>query len=405
MFKKIRGWLEAERNFLYAALGFAFLLRLAFVLKTGTGGLSPDAGDWMSSGWAIAAGSGFGNSWRPPGYAFYLAGVFSVFGKSIMAAKVLNAVLGTATVLFTYLTAKALLNPGTARIAAALTSFYPYLIAYTGDLISETFLAFIISAAVLAVVKTAQNAAWKNLALTGVLIGCAGLTKSVVLPFFLLACGWLWWQTGRFRTGFLVGVFTLLTIAPWTLRNYFHYDKGYVMPVSTPWFSLYGSACDEALLNETTGDLLKGPGQKSVDQFLPPDWAAVAALPLPERDKYCKEKALGWIKDNPDKFTWLLYKRFIHFWRLYPVIAYGWEKAAAMATSGLYIPLAAIGFFLALPAFKKTSLLLALFASYTAVHLFFVVTLRYRVPIDPYVIMLAAYALSEGYGRLLRRPA
>ncbi|OGR60589.1 MAG: hypothetical protein A2X34_03070 [Elusimicrobia bacterium GWC2_51_8] len=69
-----------------------------------------------------------------------------------------------------------------------------------------------------------------------------------------------------------------------------------------------------------------------------------------------------------------------------------------MATSGLYLPLAAIGFFLSLAAFKKTSLLLALFATYTLSHIFFTTTLRYRIPIDPFLIIFAAYSLDRAYG-------
>lgn len=403
MIKKIKYFLNTDGHFPLTLFLFALGLRLAYVLLLPEGKLSPDAYDWMETAWSVAQGQGFGGSWRPPGYAFFLAGVFSVFGKSIVAVRAIQALLGALTCLLTYKTGTKIFSETTGRIAGVLAAFYPYFIAYTGDLISETFLTFMLALTVYHVVKTAESPSWKNLALTGVLIGLTGLTKSVTLPFFMLAGAWLWWRTGKFRAGFMAGLFALLTIAPWTLRNYFHYDKSYVMPVSTPWYSLYGSSCDEALQNELTGDVLKGPGVRQIDQLMPPDWEYATALPLPERDKYCKEKALGWIKNNPDKFGWLLYRRFLHFWRLYPVIAHGWEKAAAMATSGLYIPLAAIGFFLSLPAFRKTSILLLLFAAHTAVHLFFAVTIRYRVPIDPYVIIFAAYAIAEGYSRLTAR--
>ena len=403
MIKKVWNWLDSEKNFLYSLLGLSLLIRLVYVLSLPAAKLSPDAFSWIDLGWSIAQGRGFGGSWRPPGYAFFLASIFLIFGKSVVAARVIQMLLGGLTCLLTYKIGKNIFSETTGRIAGALTVFYPYFIAYTGDLLSETFLTFMLALTIFHVIKTAEKTSWKNIALTGFLIGLTGLTKSVVLPFFMLACVWLWWRTGKFRTAFLVGIFTLVTITPWTMRNYFHYDNSYVMPVSTPWFSLYGSSCDEALLDESTGDVLKGPGVKQIDQFMPPDWGRVAALPLPERDKYCKAKALGWIKNNPGKFSWLIYKRAVHFWRLYPVIAYKWEKIAAMATSGLYIPLAVIGFLLSLPAFRKTSLLLALFVSHTAVHLFFAVTMRYRVPIDPYVIIFAAYAAAEGYGRLTSR--
>ncbi len=403
--KKTLEWLGSENNFLGAALGVSFLLRLAFVIKTGEGGLSPDSHDWMRIAWGIASGEGFGDSWRPPGYAFYLGGVFAIFGKSVIAAKLMNVLLGTATVLLAYLTADRLFNRRTARITAVLMSFYPYFIAYTGDLLSETFLTFMISASVYAVARTADRPSWGNMAATGALMGLTGLTKSVVLPFFVLACAWLWWRTRSFRTGFATGVFVLLTIMPWSFRNYFHYDKAYVMPVSTPWISLYGSNCDNAFWTEMRGEQDRPQPDDDVKPAIPPDWEYLQTLPLPERDRICREKVTHWLENNPDKFLALVGLRFAHFWRLYPMMAYRWQKYAAMATSGIYIPLAALGLVLAWRRYPGVWLLLSIFSAYTAVHVFFVVTLRYRIPIDPFIIMAAALALDAVWKRLKHEQA
>jgi 2-polyprenyl-3-methyl-5-hydroxy-6-metoxy-1,4-benzoquinol methylase len=399
MMKKITAWLEPEKNFLLAVLGLSALLRLAFVIKTGNGGLSADAYDWMRVGWSVATGQGFAGTWRPPGYIIYLAGVFSVCGKSVIAAKIMNVVLSTATVLLAYLTARTLFGVRTARITAALMSFYPYFIAYTGDLLSETFMTFMIAAAVYAVVRAAEKASWGNLAAAGVVMGLTALTKSTVLPFLLLACAWLWWRSGRLRAPLTAGLFTALAIMPWTLRNYFHEGGSYVMPVSTPWYSFYGSCSDAAIRVEMMGE----QDSPQVATIVPENWEYVSNLPAKERDRFCKEKSLEWIRANPYTFTYLLYSRVLHFWRLWPMMAYRWQKYAAMATSGVYIPLAFAGMLLSLREFKRSALLIGLLAAYTAVHLLFVVTLRYRVPVDTYVIMFAAYALAGAAGLLRRR--
>ena len=397
---KLPVFLSSNVNFLWALFLFALVIRLAYVLPLPLDRLSGDAYDWIRIAWAIAQGQGFGDSIRAPGYAFFLAGIFSIFGKSIVAARVIQAIMGAVTCVFLYWTGKKIFTETTGRIAGILVSFYPYLIAYSGDLFCETFLAFMLAGTVYQIVKTGETPSWKNIAIAGVLMGATGLTKAVALPFFMLACAWLWWQTGKFRLGFLTGIFTLLTITPWALRNHYHYGNYSIVPINAPHalgYSLYTSCCDEALLNEAVGDNLKGPGIKPIDQFLPPDHAYTQSLPLPEREKYYMEKSISWIKANPDKFLWVVYKRLIHFWRLYPMIAYKWEKAAAIATSGLYLPMAALGAFLSLAAFKKTSLLLALFASYTLLHIFFTTALRYRIPIDPFIMIFTAYALDRVY--------
>ena len=401
--KALAAWFHDERRFLAAVIGFGLLLRLALVLKTGAGGLSPDSGDWMRIAMSVASGDGFGGTWRPPGYAAFLAAIFFVFGKSVIAAKLANVALGGATMYLAYRIALALFDRTTARVTLVMTSFYPYLLAYTADVLSETLLTFMIAASVLALVMAAEKPIMRRLAPAGLICGLTALTKSVVLPFFLLAGVWLWVRTRRISAPLLVALFGALTLAPWSLRNYFHYDSSYVMPVNTPWYSLYGSTCDEALADASKGEITKGAGVPEYNQFLPADWEAVGAMPIPERDKYCKKKVKAWISANPGKYARLLALRLKHFWRLYPIIAYGWQKAAAMATSGIYIPLALVGIFLARPFIGRASLLLALFAAHTLVHLFFAVTLRYRVPIDPYVMMFAAFAMTEG-ARRLRRP-
>lgn len=387
--------LKDDKKFVWFIFIISLIIRLVYVLPLSPDKLSPDAYNWMNIAWSIATGHGWGDTWRPPGYALWLGIIFSVFGKSILIARIFNGLLGSITCVIIFLIGKKIFSSTVGKISAFLVAFYPYLIAYTGDLLSETFLTFIISIAVLFVILTNENPAWKNIIITGILIGLAGLTKSTILPFFFLACGWLWWQTKSFRTGFMVGVFTLLTIAPWTLRNYLYHDKNYVMPVNTPWYSLYGSSCDEAFWNEMIGEFDKPHDDKMNAPAIPKDWGYISSLPLAERDQLCKEKALTWIQKNPDKFFALIWLRLKHFWRLYPMMAYSWQKHAAMATSGIYIPLALLGLVFSWRNFNKTSLIFALFASYTLVHIFFNVTLRFRIPIDPYIIIFASYFLYK----------
>jgi 4-amino-4-deoxy-L-arabinose transferase-like glycosyltransferase len=393
--KKILELFRSERNFLIAVFGFSLLVRLAYALPLPPDRLSPDAMDWMESAWQLSQGAGLGAVWRAPGFIFFLSLIFSVFGKSVLAVRIAQALLGALTCVLTYKTGKRLFSENTGRLAAVLLSFYPYSVAYTGDLLSETFLTFMIAASVFLAVKAAQEPGWKNAAAAGVLFGLTALTKSTVLPFFAFACAWLWWNTRSFKIALVAGLSAAGAILPWSLRNYVHYDKDYVMPVSTPWPQLYGSSCDTAFWSEMGGERDTPQNEEMAAPAIPPDWEYLQTLPLPERDRICKEKALTWMRENPDKLLALFYLRVRHFWRLYPMMAYPWQKYAAMATSGVYIPLAFIGFLLSLRRFRQTSLFAGLFVLYTAVHMFFVVVLRYRVPIDPYIIILAAFAVTS----------
>ncbi len=398
--KKLLEALRGERGFLAAVFLFALAVRLAYGLRLPADALSPDAFDWMGTAWGLARGEGFGSSWRAPGYIFFLAGIFAVFGKSVVAVRAAQALLGAFTCVLLYRTGKRMFSPLAGRIAAVLFSFYPYSVAYSADLLSETLLTFMITASVHAAVKAAQEPSWRTAVATGVLFGLTALVKSVVLPFFAFACAWLWWNTRNFRLAVITGFAAAAAIMPWSLRNYFSQEDGYVMPVSTPWYQLYGSSCDTAFWSEMMGEQDKPQDDRMTAPAIPPDWYELAKLPPKERDRVCREKALGWVRENPDKMLALVWLRFKHFWRLYPMMAYPWQKYAAMATSGVYIPLALAGFFLSAGRFRQVSLLAGLFACYTLVHLFFVVVLRYRVPIDPFIILLAAFAAERAAARL-----
>ena len=148
-------FIKKNRFHVYLFL-LAFLIRLVYVLFFSQGRLSPDAYDWMETGWQIARGLGFGGSWRPPGYAFFLGGLFFVFGKSVTAVFLAQAGLGAGACVLAAKTAERLFNEATGRITGALTAFYPYFIAYTADLLSETLLTFMLAASVFYLVKTSR---------------------------------------------------------------------------------------------------------------------------------------------------------------------------------------------------------------------------------------------------------
>jgi 4-amino-4-deoxy-L-arabinose transferase-like glycosyltransferase len=372
--------------------GVALLLRLAYVLPLSPQKLSLDAYEWMDFAMRVATGSGYGDAWRPPGYITFLAGIFFVFGKSIIAVRIIQAILGALSCVLLYFVAKKTFSKGAATIASVLMCFYPYLIAYTGDLLSETFYTFMILLAVFLTLQCAEKPSYKNIVLTGIVFGLTGLVKATVMPFFLFSCAWLWYSTKKFRVGFLVGIFTLIAISPWTLRNHFYYKK--VIPISTMWMSVYIASSDNAMLQESMGELDTPQPNSVMNQAIPADYPELLKLPRMEQEKIYKQKSIEWIKNNPDKLAWLLKKRLIHFWRLYPMQAFRWQKIAAILTSGIYLPLGLIGIFLSYRYYRKTMLFAALFVIFTVVHIFFLLVMRYRVPIDPYIIMFAAFTIN-----------
>lgn len=386
----------SERTFIIGLFLLALFIRLAYVLRLDPQQISGDCYEWMGVASDILSGKGFGDTWRPPGYPAYLAAVMFVFGKSVVALRVMNALLGSLTCVIVYFIGRKIFSAPVGRIAAALTSFYPYLIAYTGDPLSETFLTFMISVSILSILIVSEKPSARNIILTGVILGLTALTKSTILPFFGLACAWIWWQSKSFKAAFFVGILTLLTMAPWTARNYFYYGK--FIPVSTAGRSWYLACNDQVHFFETAGEFDTPQTMEMARPGIPEkEYLAILELPRMEQERIFTEKGNAWVKANPDKFRFLLKARFLHFWRLYPMMAYKWQKLAAKLTSGIYIPLCLIGMIWSWREFRKTSLLILLFVIFTLAHIFFVVVMRYRVPIDPYVIIFASYTIHRAF--------
>ena len=105
---------------LAAILAVAFLVRLAAVFAIE---VNPRFGwqfdmTWydvvarrLVKGWGYVSPTYTPTAAWPPGYPLFLATIYGVFGPSLLAAKVANALLGAATALVTYLIAREIRRP------------------------------------------------------------------------------------------------------------------------------------------------------------------------------------------------------------------------------------------------------------------------------------------------------
>jgi 4-amino-4-deoxy-L-arabinose transferase-like glycosyltransferase len=121
---------------------------------------------------------------RPPAYPLLLAGVFSIFGKSWVVARVVNVLMSSLTVGVIYLIGCRLFDRNIGTIAALISAFYPAFIRYSLQLYSDTFFVFILSIIFLLFTKIYDSPdSLKTMPICGVLLGVAILTRSELLFF------------------------------------------------------------------------------------------------------------------------------------------------------------------------------------------------------------------------------
>jgi 4-amino-4-deoxy-L-arabinose transferase-like glycosyltransferase len=413
-----------------AALG----LRLGYVAATPDYELRHDARDYDAHALSIARGEGFSDTiaygrptaFRPPGYPYFLAGVYKLAGveradveRRVRVARVAGAAVGAVAVALLGVLAWQVLGAGIALLSAALAAVYVPLVTVGGAVMSEVlFVVFMLASLVAALAHRRSPHELRFAVAAGVLAGLATLTRANALVLLLPLAVAVW--DGRPRRAWrsllapaTVVIAAVLTIAPWTVRNAVELDA--FVPVSTQLGSaLAGTYNDAARLDE------ENPASwRSLKRV--PDYAAIFArvreTPEAELERELRREALAYAGDHPG------YVAEVAFWSgLRTLDLAGRDRSRATAATisierdwadaGVLcfwmIALAAVGGACTrrareVPGFVWAVPLLMLLS----VVFLVVETPRYRTALDPFVVLLAALGLARAVSpgrKLLTKP-
>ena len=112
-------------------------------------------------------------------------------------------------------------------------------------------------------------------------------------------------------------------------------------------------------------------------------------------NKKMKAAAIEYIIQNPDRFVELAGLKFMRFWRLWPHTEHyqQWYVVAASLLSYGVILFLAIGFIFRNVGMylKRLTPIFALFGYLTLVHMVTIGSIRYRFPLEPFLIIFAGY--------------
>ena len=188
---------------------------------------------------------------RTPGYVLVLAGIFSVFGHSLAAAKAFNLLFSFATAYVVYVLGKRVtMSHRLALIAATVTFLHPaFLIADSrGGL--ESLFTLTLMVFMLLTYRAIKTDAIKDYVFAGIALGVCLLIKSTpalfpaVLFLYLVA---LRPNLARVRTAIIrVGALSLVAgvvLSPWIIRNY-ALSGNFVPTMSVGGMAAYGGLHD-----------------------------------------------------------------------------------------------------------------------------------------------------------------
>jgi 4-amino-4-deoxy-L-arabinose transferase-like glycosyltransferase len=219
-------------------------------------------------------------AFRPPLYPLLLGGVYAVTGRHLLAAQLLNALLGSVAVVLVAVLAMRLAGPRAGLVAGVVAALYPPLLANDGVPLSEPLALCLLLATALLLLR--EQVLW-----AGVTCGLLVLTRSSAQLLAVVLVAWLLWRAGWRRAVVFAGVLALV-VAPWPIRNWLQLDSPVF--VTSNGFNL-GSAYSSAARAE--GDW--------VDPFFDPRLAGLreGITDEVELDDAVRRNALRSLRDHP----------------------------------------------------------------------------------------------------------
>lgn len=388
----------SEKQCLALILAFAFVVRAATAFAFQFQPVSDYAG-YEHMALNLLAGKGLlegGNSaFLNAGYPlFVLAPVFAIFGHHLLAALFANALLCTVSAWLVYLIAK---QAGAGKLGRLLSAgiyaiYLPSWI-YAAYLSKENLMTPLMLAVVLLSLRCAYHPSARMAISVGAVLGLlsitgnSGLALSAVLAIALMISP-LSFPRKLARLG-LAGLVAMLVVAPWLIRNY--QVLGAPVLNTNGGFNLY-------LANNPAAN---GMFISIADTPRGATWHQLRKQGEVAANNTLRDEALAWIRQNPARFLALTCKKAALFWM--PPVHEGegpQSKGEALARCAwLAEYLAICGLALAGLAYRRlrtssTRLLWLAILCYTAVHMMFFVIYRYREPIMPLLMVLAAITVD-----------
>ena len=398
------------RALLWSALLVMIVSRLAIILLI-------EVEPTSDMGWYYQRAIGLFETWRyqengvptaywPVGYPAFLAGVMVLGGTSVLTAQLANLALSVfGAVLLYRLCIRNFGSPRIATFAVCLLAAYPNHIGYSLGLYSEPLYTALL---LLMWMLTKPDARISSIIAAGVVAGLATLVKAQMLLlaplliFILSMRGW----TQRdaiiaLRNAMLASAVMIVTIAPWTLRNY--QVLGAFIPVSTN-----GGMSLLAGNNPSMTFDLRTDYNDSDPIFQQVNFSVVDQVAADQR---AREAAWRWIGENPVKFVSLMPKKLIRLWlpdgesewnlqRGFSNYEKWWrEIRTARVINQIYYFFLLAGFIFALTRCVRlrepqTWAIPLTILYFTILSLVFSGQSRYHAPLMPLIIMYAAWTVA-----------
>jgi 4-amino-4-deoxy-L-arabinose transferase-like glycosyltransferase len=363
---------------------------------------------------------------RTPGYPAFLAGVYTVAGHSPDAVRVVQIALAAITCLLIYALARQFLSHAAAVLAAMVYATLPAAAAYPSLVLTESVQALLLTWALYLAYRCTEaprTVTWY--AGCGLILGLATLVRpdyQLLLIPLLMTVVWLGGQksAGAVRAAVALACFAVVVL-PWVGRNYSTFGRFVGLATGSGHVLLVAQLEAEGKTGRALDDELQARyGARFRERYHREMTYLDGALP--DQDEIRRRDFMAFLASQPTQYIEHTAQRLAVFWgprswsdavgvdgdfseyrrsRAFgPLVV----KAVMLLWDAVVIGFAAVGAVFAVRAWRKVLPIVCVVVYATAIHSLVYAGARYRVPILPFVAILASVGI-QGAALLVSRRA
>jgi 4-amino-4-deoxy-L-arabinose transferase-like glycosyltransferase len=311
-------------------------------------------------------------------------------GAHLPLIRIAQAVIDTSSILAVYLLARRWLDRWPARLAAAFIALNPFLIYFSGLILSETLFSAMLIWGMTLLGYRPDARRWIG-GLVLLVLSIHVRPSASGLPFLLILAGIAMnRQIGRpynwrrlMVMGTLAIAMTLAALLPWALRNK-QVVHAWIWTTTNGGITLY--------------DGLHANASGASDQTFVRSMPELKLMDEVGRSNYFSELAFGFARQNPAEAIRLGLIKIARTWSPIPLsVEYGTDRRLVAVAAIYMVPLFSlvlIGLLFGGASKSAKVFLLVPAVYFTVIHAMSVGSLRYRIPADLPMAVIAGFALQ-----------
>ncbi len=399
-------FLNFKKDNLYIILFFALILRLVYAIYFSPKNIGIPSGDAFGYDklainilkyGQLSYEVGKPTAHREPGYPIFLAVIYFLFRYNVLAVKIVQSLISVFSVYLIFLIGKELFNKKVGVVSALVASVYPAFIYYSSVILRETIVLFFLLLMIFLMIKIFDDENEKKFFYAiyfGIISSVTSLVNSVIIMVFGVLVVYYFLTKKDFKKLVIILISFSLIYGIWVYRNYKIFNKIIFGSTNGGYTFLFST---EALIQFNLS------GLEQENEILSKNPIIINASKINsevERDKYFYNEAIKYILANKKKFVLVTVKKILKYLKPIPYLKrkYGFSDTILVFLSIVsFLPMLTfgiLGLFFSESNYKKNIIILVL-TSFIIIYSVFWSQIRYRIPIEPYLIIFASYYVLQ----------